>query len=198
MALGTREKILDAARVRLLKDGFAALSTRGVADEAGVPLSQIHYHFGSREELILDLLRAENERLLGRQAEMFGLELPLWQRWELACDYFDEDIESGYVRVMQEMTAAGWSSEAVGKEMASIWGAWSEVLLVVARDAEVSRLLPPGFTAEEIAALISAAFVGAEVLILLGMESETTPYRAALRRVGDLIRAAELEGAHAS
>ena len=29
-------------------DGYANLSTRRVADSAGVPLSQIHYHFGSK------------------------------------------------------------------------------------------------------------------------------------------------------
>ncbi|MCZ6738117.1 MAG: TetR family transcriptional regulator, partial [Actinobacteria bacterium] len=45
----TRAEILDAARRCLLADGYAALSTRKVAEDAGVPLSQIHYHFGSKE-----------------------------------------------------------------------------------------------------------------------------------------------------
>ena len=43
----TSQLILDAARTRLLADGYARLSTRKVAQEAGVPLSQVHYHFGS-------------------------------------------------------------------------------------------------------------------------------------------------------
>jgi len=38
----TRTAILDAARERLLADGYANLSTRKVAVEAGVPLSQLH------------------------------------------------------------------------------------------------------------------------------------------------------------
>ena len=37
--LDTRTLILDAARSRLLADGYAGLSTRKVAEEAGVPLS---------------------------------------------------------------------------------------------------------------------------------------------------------------
>ena len=41
---------------RLLADGYAGLSTRKVAEEAGVPLSQLHYHFGSKGGLILALL----------------------------------------------------------------------------------------------------------------------------------------------
>jgi AcrR family transcriptional regulator len=63
----TRSAIVAAARGRLLADGYANLSTRRVADAAGVPLSQIHYHFGSKRQLILAVLAAENERLLERQ-----------------------------------------------------------------------------------------------------------------------------------
>ena len=71
-ASATRETILEAARRRLLEDGFARLSTRGVADAAGVPLSQLHYHFGSKQQLIFDLLEAENARRLARQTAMYG------------------------------------------------------------------------------------------------------------------------------
>jgi AcrR family transcriptional regulator len=63
----TRALILDAARIRLLADGYGGLSTRKVADEAGVPLSQLHYHFGSKQGLILAVLEVENQRRLARQ-----------------------------------------------------------------------------------------------------------------------------------
>ncbi len=194
----TSTKILEAARRCLLADGYAALSTRRVADDAGVPLSQIHYHFGSKEELILSLLRKENDRLLGRQAELFALEIPLWKRWEQACDYFDEDIASGYVRVLHEMTAAGWSSETLGKEMRQIWDGWGSLLLGVAKESDRKGMSLGGLTPEEVVALVSASFVGAEAMILLGHESDRVPLRPALRKVGDLIRIAEEEAAHAS
>ena len=191
MSEDTATTILEAARRCLLADGYAAMSTRKVADDATVPLSQIHYHFGSKDELILALLRRENERLLGRQSAMFETELPLWKRWDLACDYFDDDLASGYVRVIQEMTAIGWSSESLGKEMRGIWGAWQDLLREVANDASERGILPAMWTPNEIVALVSAGFVGAESLILLGMEDEEVPLRAALRKVGDLIRVAE-------
>lgn len=194
----TRIEILEAARRCLLADGYAALSTRKVAEGAGVPLSQIHYHFGSKEELILSLLRKENDRLLGRQAEMFAREIPLWKRWEQACDYFDEDIASGYVRVLHEMTAAGWSSEALGKEMRQIWDGWGSLLLEVAKESERKGMSLGGLTPEEVVALVSASFVGAEAMILLGYESDRVPLRPALRQVGNLIRTAEEEPTNAS
>ena len=47
------------------------------------------------------------------------------------------------------------------------------------------------FRAEEITALVGAAFVGAESLILLGFDDTRHPMRAALRRVGEIIAMTE-------
>ena len=63
-----------------------------------------------------------------RQAGLFGPSLPLWKRWDLACDAFDDDLESGYIRVLQEMIAAGWSSEQVGADMREMLMGWNGVL----------------------------------------------------------------------
>ena len=59
-AADTRALILDAARRQLLADGYAGLSTRKVAEQAQVPVSQLHYHFGSKQGLILTLFAEEN------------------------------------------------------------------------------------------------------------------------------------------
>jgi AcrR family transcriptional regulator len=190
-AVGTRGLIIQAARLRLLADGYAGLSTRKVADEAGVPLSQLHYYFGSKQGLILALFEEENQRRLERQRRLYAEDLPLWQRYEQACDYLEDDLESGYVRVLQEMIAAGWSNEEVGAAVRELVGGWYQLLAEVAREAQRrhGRLGP--FTAEEVAALVTAAFIGAEALILVGFDRQLLPVRTALRRIGMLIR--ELE-----
>ena len=74
--LDTRSRILEAARRRLLADGFLGLSTRKVADEAEVPLSQLHYHFGSKGGLVLALFEEENKRRLDRQTRMYAEDTP--------------------------------------------------------------------------------------------------------------------------
>ncbi len=187
----TRATILAAARERLLAVGYTNLSTRAVADAAGVPLSQIHYHFGSRQQLVLDLLEAENERLLARQRTMFGGPEPLWRQWERACDYLDADIESGYVRILQEMIAAGWSDTEVATKVREYMLGWFRLLTDVA-EREATRLGGLGpFEPREVAALMGLPFTGAESLILLGMPEDEFPARAALRKLGTFIRAIE-------
>ena len=192
----TRSRIVEAARRRLLADGFVGLSTRKVAEEAEVPLSQLHYHFGSKGGLVLALFEEENKRRLDRQTRMYAEDTPLWRRYEQACDFLEDDLESGYVRVLQEMIAAGWSSEQVGDAVRELLGGWFSLLAEVARDAE-RRHGPLGpFTADEVATLVTTSFIGSEALLLLGFDRQLMPIRATLRRVGLVIRALE-EGAGA-
>jgi AcrR family transcriptional regulator len=195
--LDTRLRIVEAARRRLMVDGFAGLSTRKVADEAEVPLSQLHYHFGSKGGLVLALFEEENKRRLDRQTRMYAEDAPLWQRYERACDFLEDDLDSGYVRVLQEMIAAGWSNEEVGNAVRELLGGWFALLVDVARETE-RRHGPLGpFTADEVATLVGTAFIGAEALLLLGFDRQLMPIRSALRRIGLVIRALE-EGAAAS
>jgi AcrR family transcriptional regulator len=190
----TRAAILEAARRRLLVDGFGGLSTRAVAEAAGVPLSQVHYHFGSKHQLVLDLLEAEDARRLARQTAMYAEDVPLWQRYEQACDFLEDDLESGYVRVLQEMIAAGWSDATIGRRVRELLLGWLDLLTSVVRDAERALGSLGPFTAGELATLIGQAFLGGEAVLLLGFDRSQVPVRSALRRFGLLIRALE-EGA---
>ena len=187
----TATKIMDSARTCLLADGYARLSTRKVADGAAVPLSQIHYHFGGKRGLVLAVLDRENERLVGRQRQMYATQLPLWKRYEQACDFLDDDLASGYVRVLQEMIAAGWSDDAVAQQVLAMLRGWIDVLEEVTGEAE-KRLGPLGpFTASDIATLVGLSFLGGEAITLLGDAAWADRVRTALRRVTDLIRTAE-------
>ncbi len=52
----TREKILDTAERLFSEKGFDATSLRHIIAEAGVNLAAIHYHFGSKQELLDELI----------------------------------------------------------------------------------------------------------------------------------------------
>jgi AcrR family transcriptional regulator len=188
---GTRAVILQAAREALHDSGYAGLSTRRIAEAAGVPLSQIHYHFGSKQGLVLALLEDENQRRLSRQQAMYREDMPLWKQWEQACDYLEDDLASGYVRVLQEMIAAGWSNPEIGQAVRDMLGQWFALLAgVVDRARERLGGLGP-FTADEVGVLVGAPFLGVESMILLGFTEAQIPSRSALRKFGEVIRTLE-------
>jgi AcrR family transcriptional regulator len=46
-----RDRILDVAQELFAELGYAAASTRAIAQAAGVNLAQLHYHFGAKRDL---------------------------------------------------------------------------------------------------------------------------------------------------
>ena len=81
----TRERLLDAAEQLFAEHGAAATSLRAVTNGAGANPAAVHYHFGSKEDLLLavaqrraDPLNAERlERLARLEASADGEALPL-------------------------------------------------------------------------------------------------------------------------
>jgi AcrR family transcriptional regulator len=75
-----REHILEATQRVLLRDGIWQATTRKVAEEAGLPLATIHYHFEDKERLLLEVF----ERLLAPieldAREMFDVPTTLAER----------------------------------------------------------------------------------------------------------------------
>jgi len=189
----TRASILEAAKQALLDSGYSGLSTRKIAVAAGVPLSQIHYHFGSKQGLVLEVLEEENRKLLDRQKGMYSSDMPLWKQWEQACDYLEDDLDSGYVRVLQELMAAGWSNPEIAVAVKTMLHNWYLLLAEVAERAadRIGGLGP--FTSAEAGFVAGAPFLGAEAMILLGITEEEVPIRSALRKFGEVLR--RLEGA---
>lgn len=184
----TRDAILSAAKSCVLESGYGKLSTRAITDRAGVPLSQLHYHFGSKQGLVLALLEHENRQRLQRQEQMYDTDLPLWKRWEQACDYLEDDLESGYVRILQEMTAAGWSDDEVAAAVRDDIDGWFNLLVRVFTTFTHEHGALGPFEPDELATLVGVAFLGAETMILLGIPEQHYPIRQSLRRIGQVLR----------
>jgi AcrR family transcriptional regulator len=190
--LDTRIALLDAAKHVLRERGYSALSTREVAAAAGMPLSQIHYHFGSKQGLVLALFEYLNAQLFDRQQALFNdPTLSFADQWDRACAYLDDDLATGYVRVMHELSAAGWADPEVGAVVRESLLEWIQLVNEVTRrfEKKVGGFGP--LSAEDICALVSNAFIGAESLVLTGLEKGGIPIRESLRRIGALIRILE-------
>jgi AcrR family transcriptional regulator len=188
----TRRSILEAAKNALREHGYSGLSTRDVALAAGVPLSQIHYHFASKQGLVVAMFEYQNAQLLDRQRQMYANQsMPISAQWERACDYLEDDLKSGYVRTLMELWAAGWSDPDLSRLVRDSISGWMDVLTGVAKRAEKELGPLSPFSAEDISALVGAAFIGAEAYLLLDFESKRIPVRRALRRIGEAIRRLE-------
>jgi AcrR family transcriptional regulator len=184
----TRDRIVEAARDVLVAHGHAGTSTRAVADAAGVNLSQVHYHFGGRQGLLIEVLHRENEALLARQTALFSAPGPLSEKWRLACDFLEDDMASGYVRVLWELWAAGLTDPELADGWREAVVKWHELLesVFAAWIEDVGLELP--ISARVMTNLVSDVFYGIEVHRLGGLEFG---HREMLDALGALIARAE-------
>ena len=189
--LQTRLKILAAAREMLVERGVGGTSTRSVAEEAGVPLSLVHYHFGGMHALLVAVLERENEALLERQRALFAAPGPLAAKWRTACEFLDEDIRSGYVRVLWELWAAGLADEALKASWRAATAGWRDLLTSVFTEwsKTIEQELP--MSPRALTTLVVNVFQGVEIELLAGVTPEDAPHREVLDALGDLIERAE-------
>ncbi|MEU0314521.1 helix-turn-helix domain-containing protein [Nocardioides sp. NPDC006273] len=52
-----RDQILEAAAKLFVSQGFAATSTREIADQVGIRQASLYYHFAGKDEILVELLR---------------------------------------------------------------------------------------------------------------------------------------------
>ena len=187
----TREQILDAARDALASAGYTRTTTRAIADRAGVPLSLVHYHFGGKQQLLAAVLTRENERLLERQREMFAGPERLSEKWRIACDYLNEDLRSGYVRILWELWAVGLSDETLAESWRTAIEGWRSLLTQVASEWLDEHEIGLPISPRALATLVANAFQGAETEILAGFGEDVAPHLEGLESIADVIEWAE-------
>jgi AcrR family transcriptional regulator len=187
----TRAQLLSAATEVLRERGFAATSMRAVADRAGAQLSLVHYHFGSKRGLLVAVLDELTADLLERQQAMFTDDRPFDEQWLAACDYLREDVNSGYVRILWELWAAGLADEELAERWRATQRRWRQ--LIEARlerwqdEAQVELPMSP----RALTTLIANLFEGAETEILAGVPENEAPHLEALEACAELIRRGE-------
>lgn len=81
---GRRAELLDAASVYVLEHGIASLSMRPLAKAIGIAPSAVVHHFGTKEELVTEVLGYIRDRsMVPAEGATSDLELyrAFWYRW---------------------------------------------------------------------------------------------------------------------
>jgi AcrR family transcriptional regulator len=119
--------LLDAAERLLVDVGYAGITTRRLAEEAGVNHGLVHYYFGSIENLLVRALERFTERLIERQRELYAADVPFIDKWRTAMRYLlDEDVT--YEKIWLELQALAWNHPELRDQLAKVNTEWRAVL----------------------------------------------------------------------
>jgi AcrR family transcriptional regulator len=81
-----RGVLLDAAEQLMLDEGYAAVTSRRVAEKAGLKPQLVHYYFRTMDDLFLAVFRRRAEQGLVDQAQALASPKPLWALWRFGTD----------------------------------------------------------------------------------------------------------------
>src|SRR5579864_5795489 len=122
------EALLDAAERLLADAGYAGITTRRLAKEAGVNHGLVHYYFGSNENLLVHALERFTGRLIARQRELYEDDsVPFADKWRTAMRYLvSEDVR--YEKIWLELQALAWNNPDIRARLARVNAEWRAVL----------------------------------------------------------------------
>jgi AcrR family transcriptional regulator len=162
------EALLDAAERLLVDVGYAGITTRRLAEEAGVNHGLVHYYFGSNENLMVRALERFTERLIARQRELYAADLPFVEKWRTAMRYLvSEDVT--YEKVWLELQALAWNNPGLRARLALVNAEWRAVLTEAF--AEPHRELGIALPLEALVSLVITFNLGVMVERLGGIEA---------------------------
>ena len=81
-----RGVLLDAAEQLMLEEGYAAVTSRRVAEKAALKPQLVHYYFRTMDDLFLAAFRRRAEEGLEVQAHALQSPQPLWALWRFSAD----------------------------------------------------------------------------------------------------------------
>jgi TetR/AcrR family transcriptional regulator len=119
--------LLDAAERLLVEVGYAGITTRRLAEEAGLNHGLVHYYFGSIENVLVRTLERFAEGLIERQRAMYALDIAFIEKWRTATRFlFEDDVR--YEKVWLELQALGWNNKDLRERLSAVEEQWRSVL----------------------------------------------------------------------
>jgi AcrR family transcriptional regulator len=82
----TRAQLLDAAEQLMLEEGYAAVTSRRVAAQAGLKPQLVHYYFRTMDDLFLEVFRRNAEANLTRFERAIAADGSLRNLWRMNAD----------------------------------------------------------------------------------------------------------------
>jgi len=150
--------LLDAAERLLVEQGYGAITSRKLAEQAGLNPGLVHYYFGSMEEVMVQVLERFTARLIERQRAMYGSDRSFLDKWRTAWGFQEEDLASGYSKIWLELQAMAWNRPELRARVQQVNEEWRRVLT----EAFAPALREYGFGALSLEASVSLVIMMAQ------------------------------------
>jgi AcrR family transcriptional regulator len=161
-------RIVEAMRESVAEVGIAGSTFERVAAKAEVSRGLLHYYFGTKERLLVEVIRRDTEIRI----ETLGAALRRAESADSIVDAFfttfDQTLteQRGYVYMVSELFVAGRHSPELQSELGELYGRARSEFAEILRQKERRGIIDLRFDAEAVLAYLFAAGDGASVQFL--------------------------------
>ena len=163
---------MDAAEQLLLTAGHAGVTTRRLAEQAGLNHGLVHYYFGSTTNLLARTLERFTERLIARQRRLYESDRPFLEQWRTAMRYLVA-ADADYQKIWFELQALAWNHEPLKERLRRVDEEWREVLTNALKSPHEQLRIPMPLDA--LVALVMTFNLGIMAERLTGIETGHAP-----------------------
>jgi AcrR family transcriptional regulator len=116
----TRWILMDATEMVMREEGYAAVTSRRVAERAGVNQQTVYYYFQTMEDLLLATYRRRTKTVLENLERAMASERPLHSLWRTMSDPFDAALTMEYLALANHNDAIRRETIEFGEHLRSV------------------------------------------------------------------------------
>jgi AcrR family transcriptional regulator len=146
----TRLRIIEAAWALIAERGLASLTTRLVAERAGVSHGMCNYHFTGKDDLVLAVVDYARHYWITPIEEHLAANLPAEARLERVMRWMAKPATREVMRVHTQLLSQAEWNEELRESMAVEYGRWQAAYIQLFRELEQEGVLRPGLDAERL------------------------------------------------
>ncbi|MGH2926513.1 MAG: TetR/AcrR family transcriptional regulator [Solirubrobacterales bacterium] len=171
------ERIVDAMRSCVAERGIAGATFEHVSREAGVSRGLLHYYFGTKERLLIEVLRSDIETRLGLLEQPLGAAETADQVVGVLVSGAEAVLESdpGFYVILYELFTAGRQNAEIKAELAELYQHNRARLAEALRRKEAEGVLDLRFDAEAVVTYMFAAADGGALQRLTDPDRDFAP-----------------------
>ena len=152
------QRIIDAMRDSVARRGAAGSTFEHVAREAGVSRGLLHYYFGTKERLLIEVVRRDSDLRIARLDEMLAeattADAVLDVLVKSLTDLIDND--PGFFLLLYELFSAGRRNPDIQHEVGQLFERTRSHVAEVLRQKDAEGVLSLRFPAEAVVSYLFA------------------------------------------
>jgi len=171
------ERIVEAMRDSVAARGIAGATFDHVSREAGVSRGLLHYYFGTKERLLVEVLRRDAERRVARLDEALAPAKTVDDFIAVLVASLEDMVENdpGFFMLIVELFSASRRNPDMRDALAELYDRSRRRVSDILRDKERAGVLSLRFDAEAVTSYLFASGDGAAIQMLAEPQRDHTP-----------------------